>query len=146
MSAIQVVTPSKYIWSIFGLTSLLAVLAGSDIDGALLSHVLTLAVVALHGLGTLPEHVGTLAARADQRIGTLGDEVTLLLAVAAAGRALVGALLGEVALFVTVVTLDRSRRLGTISLVVSVFGRQPGSSYRERMWMTEVKHTQSHRS
>lgn len=107
---------------------------------------LTLAVVALHGLGALPEHVGTLAARADQRIGTLGDEVALLLAISAAVRALFGALLGEVALLVTVATLDRGSRLGTIGLVVAVCGCQPGSPYCECMWMTLVKHTQPHRS
>lgn len=115
---------SKQNWSIFGLTGLLAVLAGSDIGGTLLGHVLTLAVVAFHGLGTLPEHVGTVATRADQRIGTLSDEVTLLLAVSAAGRAFLGALLGKVALLVTVATLNRRGRVGTVGLVVAVSGRQ----------------------
>lgn len=110
---------------IFGLTGLLAVLAGSDIDWTLLGHVLTLAVVALHGLGALPEHVGSLAARADERIGALGDEVALLLAVATAGRALLGAVFGEVALLVTVATLDRRRGLGAVGLVVAVSMRQP---------------------
>lgn len=111
--------------SIFGLTGLLAVLAGSDIDGALLGHVLTLAVVALHGLGALPEHVRSLAARADERIGTLSDEVALLLAVATTGRALLGAVFGEMALLVTVATLDRRRGLGAVDLVVAVSIRQP---------------------
>lgn len=115
--------------SIFGLTGLLAVLAGSDIDRALLGHVLTLAVVALHGLGALPEHVGSLAARADERIGTLGDEVALLLAVATAGRALLGAVFGEVALLVTVATLDQRRGLGAVGLVVAVSMRQPVQLY-----------------
>lgn len=90
---------------------------------------LTLAVVALHGLGALPEHVGAVAARADQRIGTLGDEVTLLLAVAAAGRTLLGAVFGEVALLVTVAALDRRRGLGTVGLVVAVSLCQPELSH-----------------
>jgi hypothetical protein len=120
---------SKDIGSIFGLTSLLAILASGDKVRALLRHVLTLAVVTLHGLRTLSEHVGTLAARADQRVRALGDEVALLLAVAAASGALLGALLGKVALLMTVTALNRSRRLGTVGLVVALSGYQQGSSY-----------------
>lgn len=73
--------------------------------------------------------MGTLAARADQRIGALSDEVALLLAVAAAGGALLGAVFGKVALFVTVATLDRRRGLGALGLVVAVSVCQPVPSH-----------------
>lgn len=110
----------RKIGSSFKLTSFLAVLASGDKNGALLGHVLTLAVVALHRLRALADHVRSIAAGADQRVGALSDEVALLLAVAAAGRGLVGALLGEVALLVAVTALNRCGRGRAVSFVVSI--------------------------
>lgn len=103
------------------LTSFATVGASHNIGRAVSSHVLALAVLALHGQGAVSEHVSLGAARADQRIGALGDEVTSLSAVAAASRGGIGAVLAHVALLLAVAALTtEDPRVGAIGLAVAV--------------------------
>lgn len=102
------------------LTSLTAVPAGGNVSRAVLCHVLTLAVMALHRLGAILEHVSGRAAGADQRHGAVRDEVSLLAAVAAAHGRLVRAVFCHVSLLLAVPALaGEGRGVGAVSLVVS---------------------------
>lgn len=131
------------------LTSLAAVLAGSDVVGAVPGHVLTLTVAALHGLGAVPDPVLTLAARTDKRFGAVVDEVTLTLAVAAALGTRVGTVLAHVALLLADVALaGEGAGVGAVGLVVTgcTVSQATASCFLCCGEGVDGKHTRSRRS
>ena len=89
--------------------------------GTLLAHMALLTTdIALGWDGALLEHMCLAAARTDQGLGTLRDEMALLLAVAAALRTSIGAVLAHVTLLVADTTLaSKGARVRTVGLVVA---------------------------
>lgn len=103
------------------LTSLAAIIASGNVDGAFLGHVLALAVTALHGLSAVPHAVAALATGANKRLRALVNPVTLIAAVSATERGSVGAVLAHVTFFTAVTTLTtEDSGVGAVGLIVAV--------------------------